>query len=281
VTRNLEKRVTLEIAQRMKNEQLLVQQSKLAAMGEMLGAIAHQWRQPLNALGLIVQNAQEAFVHGDLDKTYMEGTVQKAMAQIHHMSKTIDDFRNFFLPDKERTIFDAMRAVGDVLSLFSAQLAANDIGYTLTCHTHGRTVENEENIVPCGEKSLEGFKNEFEHVILNLINNARDAILDRREKDQTAWAQRGSVRFDFYQTDGRTIITVSDNGGGIPEEALNRLFEPYFTTKGPSRGTGLGLYLSKVIIEDHMRGKLSARNHAQGATFTIELPLPEKEASHE
>ncbi len=278
VTRNLEKRVTLEIAQRMKNEQLLVQQSKLAAMGEMIGAIAHQWRQPLNILGLIVQNAQDAFAHGELDKAYMEGTVQKAMAQIQHMSKTIDDFRNFFMPDKERTVFDTMRAVGDVLSLFSAQLAANDIGYTLTCHTHGRTFDNQENIVPCEEKFLEGFRNEFEHVILNLINNAKDAILDRREKDLTARAERGSVAFDFYQAEGRIIIMVSDNGGGIPKEALNRIFEPYFTTKDHSRGTGLGLYMSKVIIEDHMQGKLSARNHAHGATFIIELPLSEKEA---
>jgi len=278
LTRNLEQRVLEEVALRKKNEDILVQQSKLAAMGEMLGAIAHQWRQPLNALGLIVQNLKDAHAYGELDREYIEQAVQKAMSQIRHMSKTIDDFRNFFMPDKERAVFDVMQAVGDVLSLLSAQLAANDIEYVLTCHTHGKTFKNQEDIVSCQEKSLSGFKNEFEHVILNLINNAKDAILDRREKDPEARAQRGSLSFDFYQGDGRVIIKVSDNGGGIPRDALNRIFEPYFTTKDPAKGTGLGLYMSKIIIEDHMQGALSAENHGQGAMFTIELPLPRKGA---
>jgi PAS domain S-box-containing protein len=278
LTRTLEQRVHDEVALRIKNEQLLVQQSKLAAMGEMLGAIAHQWRQPLNILGLIVQNAHDAFAYGDLNKAYMEKTVQNAMAQIQHMSKTIDDFRNFFMPDKEKTVFDAMRAVGDVLFLFSAQLAANDITFTFNCHTHGTRFESVDDIIPCPEKALKGFRNEFEHVILNLVNNAKDAILDRREKVLPGTVLRGSLSFDFYQAEGRLVIKVTDNGGGIPPGALNRIFEPYFTTKDPVRGTGLGLYMSKIIIEDHMQGKLSAHNHAQGATFTIELPLSEKEA---
>ncbi len=281
LTRNLEKRVEEEIAIRNKNEQMLIQQSKLAAMGEMLGAIAHQWRQPLNVVGLIVQNMEDAYASGKLDGAYLEQMVEKAMAQIMRMSKTIDDFRNFYKPDKGKAIFDAMRAVGDVLALVSAQLAADHIGYRLTCHTHHVSYENENDIVICAEKAVEGYKNEFEHVVLNLVNNAREAILERRRRGGLAAAQRGYLRFDFYQNADRVVLTIGDNGGGIPPAVLGRVFDPYFTTKGPSKGTGLGLYMSKTIVEKHMLGTLSVENAADGALFTIDLPYPGKRDGHE
>ena len=270
LTRDLEKMVEDEIAMRVKNEQILVQQSKMAAMGEMLGAIAHQWRQPLNALGLIVQNLKDAYTYGELDRDYLERTVQKSMAQIQHMSKTIDDFRDFFQPDKEKIVFDTMQALGNVLSLFSAQLAANDISFRLTCHTHRRTFRNVADIAACADKTARGFRNEFEHVMLNLINNARDAILEKRGAGKAA--DQGSMHFDFFSGEGKIMIKASDNGGGIAPDVIGRVFEPYFTTKGPAKGTGLGLYMSKVIIEEHMGGKLFAENDAGGAVFTIELP---------
>jgi len=281
LTRNLEKKVAEEIAVRMKNERMMMQQSKLAAMGEMLGAIAHQWRQPLNVVGLIVQRIEDAYARGKLDREYLEETVEKAMSQILHMSKTIDDFRSFYKPDKEKTVFDAMRAVGDVLSLVSAQLAADNIIYRLTCHTHGKTFENEADVVFCAEIAVEGFRNEFEHAILNLVNNARDAIIDKKARGGIVASERGLLSFDFYDANGKVIIKVSDNGGGIPLEAMGSLFDPYFTTKEATKGTGLGLYLSKVIVEDHMQGTLSADNTEEGAIFTIELPHPERKAHHE
>jgi len=276
LTRDLEQEVASETGLRYKSEQIVVQQSKLAAMGEMLGAIAHQWRQPLNALGLIVQNLKDAHDHGELNKEYLERTVQKSMAQIQHMSTTIDDFRNFFQPDKEKTDFDAMRAVGNVLALFSAQLAANDIGYRLACRTHNKVFDNEADIVPCPEKMVTGYRNEFEHVILNLINNAREAVLERREQGQPV---RGELTFEFSCEDNKVILRVSDNGGGIQPPALGRIFEPYFTTKGPSKGTGLGLYMSKVIIEDHMHGAIRAEQSGQGAVFILELARSEKRST--
>jgi PAS domain S-box-containing protein len=269
LTQNLERRVDEEIGLRMKNEQMLVQQSKLAAMGEMLGAIAHQWRQPLNALGLIIQNLRDAHEFGDLNKEYVEKTVQKSMVQIQHMSKTIDDFRNFFQPDKDKSVFDTMEAVGVVLSLLSAQLAAHGIFFTLTCRAHNNVFSNTIDIVPCPEKTVTGYRNEFEHVILNLINNAQEAILDRRSRGDR---MQGRIDFDFEGMNDRVVIRVSDNGGGIAQAALDRIFEPYFTTKDASRGTGLGLYISKVIIEDHMCGKLTAANGDDGAIFTLEIP---------
>jgi signal transduction histidine kinase len=123
---------------------------------------------------------------------------------------------------------------------------------------------------------MKGFRNEFEHVILNLINNAREAIIEKRAKHSVIQDERGLISFDFCHIDGKIIIAVGDNGGGLPENILSRIFEPYYTTKDPSKGTGLGLYMSKVIIEDHMLGKLTAKNSNGGAVFTIELPAAEE-----
>jgi PAS domain S-box-containing protein len=281
LTKNLEKRVKEEIAVRTRSEQMMIQQSKLAAMGEMLGAIAHQWRQPLNVVGLIVQNFQEAFEKGKLDEAYITDMVKKGMVHIERMSTTIDDFRNFYKSDKEKKVFDVMKAVGDVLNLFSAQLSSENITYRLTCHTHGKTFENEADIAICAEKTVEGFENEFEHVVLNLISNARDAIIERRVRDGKGATGEGLLSFDFYNTSDAVVIKISDNGCGIPTNVADRIFQPYFTTKEGGQGTGLGLYMSKVMVEDHMKGKLSAGNNEQGAIFTIELPRPGKELHRE
>jgi signal transduction histidine kinase len=251
---------------------MLVQQSKLAAMGEMLGAIAHQWRQPLNIPGLIIQNLRDAHTFGELDKERIEQRVQKSMSQIRHMSKTIDDVRTFFQPDKERTVFDTMKAVGDVLLLFSAQLSANNIDVQLTCRTHGRSFAKMDDIVSCAEKTVKGFRNGFEHVIMNLVNNAREAIVERRDRGGLHDGEHGLISFDFQATDGKILIEVIDNGGGTPGDVIGRVFEPYFTTKDPAKGTGPGLYMSTVIVEDHMQGRLTAKNRGPGAVFTIELP---------
>ena len=271
LTKTLETKVAAEIAVRTRNEQMLVQQSKMAAMGEMLGAIAHQWRQPLNTLGLCVQNIGEVCAHGELDRPYIERTVRKSMGQIQHMSATIDDFRNFFLPDKERSRFDAMAAVGDVLTLLAAQLTSNGIGFRLTCRTHARSFEQLEDLEVCPEKTIDGFRNEFGHVILNLVINARDAITARREAAPDEAPGRGLITFDFYSRDGAVVIEVGDNGTGIPEAIFPRIFEPYFTSKDAAKGTGIGLYMSKIIIEEHLKGSLGARNGPEGAVFTITL----------
>jgi signal transduction histidine kinase len=174
-----------------------------------------------------------------------------------------------------------MRAVGEVLSLLSAQLSSSCISYRLTCHTHGRTFEDHAHIMLCPEKSVSGYHNEFEHVILNLINNARDAIQEKRERGPQAGPEQGMLTFEFTHEGGKIILEIGDNGGGIPDGILGRIFEPYFTTKDPAKGTGLGLYMSKVIIEDHMQGKLTARNSEQGAVIRIELPQATGDQPHD
>jgi len=272
LTKNLAVKVEKEVLRRRKNEQILIQQSKLAAMGEMLGAIAHQWRQPLNSLGLCIQNIKDSYRFGELSEEYLDRTVQESMVQLNHMSRTIDDFRNFFQPDKDKARFDVMMTVGEVLALFSAQLISHDISFVLTCLTHQRTFYKVQDIVACSAKITLGYKNEFEHVVLNLVNNARDAIFERREKWMMPVSEQGLISFEFQSTDGAIIIRVSDNGCGIPDQMLDRIFEPYFTTKEPDKGTGIGLYLSKIIIEDHMHGKLSVENSKQGASFVLVLP---------
>ena len=272
LNKNLEMRVEEELLARRKNEHLLIQQSKLAAMGEMLSAIAHQWRQPLNVVGLIVQNMQEAFEQGKLDPDHMDRSVRKTMAQIEHMSRTIEDFRSFIIPDKEKRTFDAMRAVGNVLSLLSPQLSGDRITCRLTCHSHGETIYDQKDISECAEKAVEGYQNEFEHVVFNLINNACDAILEKRRSENGDKSEPGLLSFDFYNRDGRVIVEISDNGSGIPAAVMDRIFEPYFSTKDTAKGTGIGLYMSKVIVEDHLNGTLTAKKHEGGAMFTISLP---------
>ncbi len=273
MTKNLEKKVQEELNRRVKNEKLLIQQSKLAAMGEMLGAIAHQWRQPLNSLGLLIQNIRDSREYGSMDDNLIDETVKTSMQHINHMSKTIDDFRKFFLIDKEKTIFDAMLAVGEVLSLISARLNANNIRFSLTCITHRKTFNNVDEIITCNEKMISGYKNEFEHVCLNLINNARDAILEKRDAGLMAESEQGMITCEFNNIDGNIVITVTDNGTGIPLEIIDRIFEPYFTIKDESKGTGIGLYMSKIIIEEHMKGSIYAMNTGTGTSFVIQLPV--------
>lgn len=272
LNKNLEAQVEEEVGRRYKQEQLLVQQAKLAAMGEMLGAIAHQWRQPLNTLGLCVQNIKDSYRSGDLDQGYLDATVGESMAQITQMSKTIDDFRDFFKPDKELSRFDAMAAAGQVLTLFSAQLRVHDIRFVLSCLTHQRTFDLVDDVSLCQEKEITGYENEFKHVILNLVSNAKDAICERREKGLMDAAEQGSIFFDFAKIGQEIVITVRDNGIGIPPLLRDRVFEPYFTTKDPGHGTGIGLYLSKIIIEDHFHGRLTVAESQQGAAFVISVP---------
>lgn len=278
---NLETQVVEEVGRRQKQEQLLVQQAKLASMGEMLGAIAHQWRQPLNTLGLCVQNIQDSYRFGELNQGYLDTTVGEAMVQIRQMSRTIDDFRDFFKSDKDPTKFDTMVVVGEVFDLFSAQLRVHDIHFVLSCLTHHRSFDRVEEIVPCQAKEIVGYKNEFKHVILNLINNAKEAICERKAKGLMEPHEKGCISVDFFNAGEEIVVSIRDNGIGIPEQLRNRVFEPYFTTKDPGSGTGIGLYLSKIIIEDHMHGRLTVEESKQGADFAITLPAAKIEERQE
>ncbi len=266
-----EQRLRAEQA-RQQSERILVHQSRLAAMGEMIGAIAHQWRQPLNAVNAVIQDLKDAYEYGALDRNYLDRSVKNAMQQIQFMSKTIDDFRNFFRPDKMKTPFDVKQAAGEVLTLVSSQLAGKDISYRIVCHVHNKTFENfTAPVIPCGAMTILGYENEMKQVFLNLINNAKDAILNCRERGLMGPGVKGLITVAFEHPGDRVVINVTDNGGGIPADILDRIFEPYFSTREPGHGTGIGLYMSKMIIENNMGGRLTARNVDGGAAFRIEV----------
>ena len=277
LTKELESRITEEISKQRKQEAVLIQQAKLASMGEMVGTIAHQWRQPLNTLGLCLQNINDAYAYDELAPDYLERTSRKALDQINLMSRTIDDFRNFFKPDRIKATFDSMQAVGEVLALVSPQLEAHIIRWQMTCITHGKTFTRVAEIIACAEKEIEGYHNEFEHVIMNLLNNAMDAILAKRTLAGPNRPEEGVIDITFSTEESLIVIKIFDNGIGIKPELQEHIFEPYFTTRDQSHGTGLGLYICKVILEEHMHGKLTYEDQESGACFTIKIPGMKKD----
>ncbi|GAB6041263.1 sensor histidine kinase [Endothiovibrio diazotrophicus] len=245
-------------------EAMLIHQSRMAAIGEMIGAIAHQWRQPLNTLSIALQELQDAHEFGELDRTHLDETVAEGMKQIDHMSRTIDDFRNFFKPDKAKEPFNPREVVEEALKLVMAQLDWHRIESELACDCVG----GEARL--CGHRYV-GYPGELKQVLLNIIGNAKDAIIQREDREA---GFPGRIRIGLAlsgEQDGACRITVEDNGGGIPTEHLNRIFEPYFTTKEEGKGTGIGLYMAKVIVEEHMHGRITAENTDDGARFTVQF----------
>jgi signal transduction histidine kinase len=244
----LEQRVHERTAELREKDRMLLQQNRLAAMGEMINNIAHQWRQPLNVVGLNIQALQMYYHAGKCDREFIDGKVKHCMEVIRHMSQTIDDFRNFFKPDREKTEFDVSQTIQQAIDLVADNLQRNSI-------------EVRAEIDP--DAALFGYANEFSQVILNILQNARDALVERRPFDRC-------IILRCTVEEGKTVITVGDNAGGIAEEIMEKIFEPYFSTKGV-QGTGIGLYMSKNIIETNMGGTITANNIAQGAEFRIEF----------
>jgi PAS domain S-box-containing protein len=235
--------------ERKKLEDQLLLQSRLAAMGEMISNIAHQWRQPLNQIGLIVQGLQISFASGELTKAEFDMEIDAVMQNIMYMSNTINDFSNFFRQDKYKRVFLISEAVTQSVGLITATLQNSHIEIEL---------QLEEKI------KVSGFKNEYIQALLNILANAKDVLLERNIKEP-----RITIR--TFRENNLSIVTVCDNGGGIDDSILPKVFESNFTTKGPGHGTGIGLYMSKVIIEKNMGGRLSVSNIQGGAEFRIEV----------
>ncbi|MBF0538485.1 MAG: PAS domain-containing protein [Nitrospirae bacterium] len=249
MNKNLQQKVQEEVIARQTQENILIHQSRLAAMGEMIAVIAHQWKQPLNTLSLIVSDVAEAYSFGEVNQQYVNEFVTEATAQIKFMSGTIDDFRNFFKSSKDKVDFDCMEAVREVFNLLSAQLKAFAIDL---------------NLAKEGDTLVCGYPNEFKQVVLNILNNSVEAILQRQQPPTTR-----VITIRAYNDDDRVILTINDSGGGIPIEHMDSLFEPYYTTK--KDGSGIGLYMARTIIEGNMGGKIHAENTPTGASFVIEL----------
>jgi PAS domain S-box-containing protein len=245
----LEVKVAERTAELREKDQMLLMQSRQAAMGEMIGNIAHQWRQPLNALSLIVQTLPMMREMGDLSQEYLESIEERAVGIIQHMSQTIDDFRNYFRPDKEKLPFSIGQAVSRTLSLIEDSFKHRPISVEV--------VKEEDPVIT-------GYLNEYCQVLLNILINARDAFPEET-------TENAKVVITMGTENGRAVVTIADNAGGIATDVIDKIFDPYFTTKGPDKGTGVGLFMSKAIIEKNMGGRLTARNTGEGAEFRIEV----------
>jgi signal transduction histidine kinase len=237
--------------QNAENSKTMFRNTKQAAMGELISMIAHQWRQPLSTISLIVSDLMLKTAFGMYDANYFMNAFKKMEGHVEYMSITIDDFRNFFKPNKQKEIFE----LGTVLN--NAQKIMKDV------------LEN--NGVFYKEQSLSGiklftYKSELLQVFINLIKNAKDVVVERKITNPY-------IKVSTKKSKGNVIIVFEDNAGGIPLKIIDKIFEPYFSTKDEKNGTGLGLSMSKTIIEDHMGGKIKVSNTVVGAKFEIELPI--------
>ena len=248
VNRTLENRVKEAVNEIKEKNEVLLKQSRVAALGEMIGNIAHQWRQPLSALALSIQDLEDAFNYEELDKEYISKSVKENMAIIDYLSNTIDNFRNFFKPDNIVESFDIKTEIDRAIYLIHSSLELNHISI----------IFEDEN-----SYSIESYRNEFSQVILSLLKNSQDALLLNRIKEPF-------IKISIKKSD-KLRIYIDDNANGIDEKNLEKIFDPYFTTKHQAIGTGLGLYMAKTIIEKHMDGTLSASNYENGARFIIEF----------
>ncbi len=233
----------------IEQKQFMVAQSRLAAMGEMLSMIAHQWRQPLSTTTLLITDERVKMMMAQEENSKYTKILDKISDTMIYLSDTIDDFQTFFKPEKSKETIDLDRLVQRINQFVHPRLSTTDI---------------ELNIIKCNCEQIDTYANELVQAIINIINNAIDVLIEKNPKNPHI-----SVSFD--KSEKYITIYIEDNGGGIDDKIIDKIFEPYFSTKSKN-GTGLGLYMSKMIIEQHINGQLIVENTGKGARFSIILP---------
>jgi signal transduction histidine kinase len=249
LNKKLNKRVKEEIEKNEENNKILLKQSRMASMGEMLENIAHQWRQPLGEINAVLMEIETITRYGKLEEEHLLKSIKTCNEIAEHMSTTISDFQNFFKPSKQKDKFSVLEVCKKAIAIINASLKNNNIELSFDIQ--------EDN-------TIEGYSNEFSHAILNIISNAKDALISRK-------IQNPKITLSIKVGKEFTVIKIEDNAGGIKLKDINLVFEPYFTTKGEKRGTGIGLYMTKVIIEDNMHGFIDVKNTKEGALFRIKV----------
>ncbi|WP_022852088.1 PAS domain-containing sensor histidine kinase [Limisalsivibrio acetivorans] len=283
---HLEERVHEESRKRLKQEQLMIQQSKLAELGEMLGSISHQWKQPLNALGMMIQDLQVTGEESsELDRDYLDWICTNSLEQISYMNDTITDFNNFLRPSKTPSSFSMEDALWPTIKIFQPQARKSNIKLNIRCTVgnHDENIESKDHGLDyllnasdleidcskCISRNLRlfGYRNEFMQVLLNIFNNAREAVSERFRNSPGS----GEILVNISINEDFAHMEIADNGGGIPEDKLDKVFDPFYTTK--ENGTGFGLYMVKSIVENNMGGSLEVSNRGKGAVFSLSVPL--------
>ena len=244
---SLAREVELQVEANKQQQLMMIHQNRLAQMGEMISMIAHQWRQPLNTLAILTQTIVLKYKRGKLNDTIVDSFKENSKKQINQMSNTIDDFRDFFKPEKVKIEFCINSVIYHVIDILKPALEINNIDIRFE-------EETEFNII--------GYPNELGQAILNIISNAKDALLDNK-------VEEGKITILLQQIDSSIVVSICDNAGGISDEIISKIFDPYFSTKIEKNGTGLGLYMTKMIIEEHMGAVLSVSNDDNGAIFKI------------
>jgi len=246
---NLEESIKVEVQKNREKDKLMLSQSRLAQMGEVISMIAHQWRQPLNSLSLLNQTILLKYDRDKLNDEAIEFFRTHSKKQIHEMSKTIDDFKDFFKPQKVKKEFLLNEVIDHLFDIVKPIYSRSNITININ-------IDQEHYIM--------GYKNELGQAVLNILNNAKDALVEKDIENKV-------VNITIKANEGKINIVISDNAGGISDEYKENIFDPYFSTKGDKNGTGLGLYMTKMIVEDHMDGKITVQNNHIGAVFTIIL----------
>ncbi len=241
----------LALREKIKHQEFIIQQSKLAEIGEIFSSIAHQWKTPLLEITTIAQE-QIYSCEGKIDEEN-NAFVNDIMVQVKYMAETISDFQNFIMPSANKVSFDIYEAVSKMLEIMKHNIKYNYIKVNV-------------NVKPNTNLIIYGYKNELMQTLLNIVNNAKDAIIKRRKQNKI---KQGIINIDIKNLDNKVLIEIEDNGGGIPKEHINNVFEAYYATK--QNGHGIGLYMAKLIIEDKMDGKINVENTKNGAKFIIKL----------
>jgi len=258
---SLEKKISKEVQQNRKKDIIMFQQARFASLGEMLNNIAHQWRQPLGSITMIVQSFQTKMQLGKLTNEFIDEKVNDALLLASNMSNTLDDFRNFFSPDKSKIKFDIENCIEHSIELSKYLLSKENIQIELVI---------KDNV------TINSYYNELSHVFLNIITNSKDALCSNIDKNDRI------IKIMVSKYKNSVMINFLDNGGGIPNEIIPKIFEPYYTTKYKSAGTGIGLYMSRQIIEKHMNGSIIYKNvvhkikdnkNYNCSLFTIKIPI--------
>ncbi len=247
---SLENRVRFEVEKNREKDKAMLQQSKLAQMGELIAMIAHQWRQPLSAVSANANDLILKIMLNNYDEEYFDKKLKSITDLSQHLSKTIDDFRGFYKEDKERVEILFSEIATAVLNIVSTSI-------------ENRNIKVYTDFSCC--QKINTYPNEIRQVILNLIKNAEDVLLEKK-------VEMPYISIKTFDDEKNSYLVIRDNGGGIPEDIIPKIFDPYFSTKVKKDGTGLGLYMSKIIIEEHCNGKLDAYNEKDGAVFKITIP---------